>query len=126
MKRVVICSVLLLCLIAVSIYAHIKVERLGEVLDLRIEALTAVLHDNNEKEIIEQSNALVEFWKGEEEILVHLVRHSHIDIISVSVARMPALAEYGEYAEVYAELLSIRKQMEHIRSAEILTFENLL
>lgn len=126
MKRIIICAALFLGALVISIYAHFKVENLNEALDLRIDALTVVLRENNKKEIIEQSHGLVDFWNGEEEILVHFVRHSHIDVVSISVARLPALAEYGDYSEVYAELLSIRRQMKHIRSAEILTFENLL
>lgn len=126
MKRIIICAVLSLGAIAASVYAHFRVENLNESLDLRIGALTAVLHESNTEEIIGQSKDLVDFWNGEEKVLVHFVRHSHIDVISMSMARLPALAEYGDYSEVYAELLSIRRQMEHIRSAEILTLENLL
>lgn len=126
MKRIVICAVLIVGAVASSVYAYFKVESLSEALDLRIGALTAVLHEDNTKEIVEQSHDLVEFWDEEEKILVHFVRHSHIDVISISMARLPALAEYGDYSEVYAELLSIRRQMEHIRTAEILTLENLL
>lgn len=126
MKRIVICAVLILGAVAASVYAYFKVVSLSEAIDLRIGALTAALHEDNTKEIVEQSRDLVEFWNAEEKILVHFVRHSHIDVISMSMARLPALAEYGDYSEVYAELLSIRRQMEHIRTAEILTLENLL
>lgn len=126
MKRIIICSVLFLGAIAASCYSYFLVEGLNDEINLRINALIEVLHDGNTEEVIEQSKSLVDFWKEEEEHLVHFVRHSHIDIISVSMARLPALAEYGDYSEVYAELLSIRRQMEHIREAEQLTFDNLL
>lgn len=126
MKRIIICAVLFIGALAASVYAHFKVQYLNEEIDLRINALTAVLHEKDTEEIIGQAYSLVDFWNNEEKILVHFVRHSNIDVISVSMARLPALAEYGDHSEVYAELLSIRRQMEHILTAEILTLGNLL
>lgn len=126
MKRIIICSVLLAGAIIISLQSHFMVQRLHAEIDLRIDALTEILHDDNAAEVLAQTVSLVALWQEEERQLVHFVRHSHIDVISVSMVRLPALAEHGEYGEVRAELETIRWQMRHIREAEQLTLDNLL
>lgn len=126
MKRIVICSVLLILAILLSLYTHLRVERVSEELNTRIDAMFEALPREDSPELLAQSEAFIKFWNEEEDVLVHIIRHSYIDIITTSVMRLPSFAKYGNFSEMSAELAVIRRQMEHIRSSEMLSFDNLL
>jgi hypothetical protein len=53
------------------------------------------------------------------------VRHTQIDDITKSVARLEALAADEDYSELSAELASIAWQMEHISRSEQVALSNL-
>lgn len=126
MKRIVICTILLILAVTVSLYAHFRVEKVNEELDMRIDAMNAALMREDKAELLEHAEDFIEFWTKEEDELVHLVRHSYIDIITTGVMRLPSLAKYGNFCDLSAELAVIRRQMEHIRNSEMFAFDNLL
>ncbi len=126
MKRIIICIVLLGICIFISIFAHFRVEKVNSDFNIRIDALITELKSENTEKITQHAQSLNEFWEEEEHILVHFIRHSYIDTVTTSMARLPALAAYGDYSEVLAELYNVRRQMKHVCDSEQVTFENLL
>lgn len=125
MKRVIICSVLLVFAVAASLYSSHKVVGVDTGMEERIDAISVQIQSENIDELVTGVSQLGTYWEKQEDYLVHFLRHSHIDTISGSVSRLPSLAAYGNFAEVGAELAIIRRQMEHIRSSEILTLKNI-
>ena len=125
MKRIVICSILFAGIIAVSIFSYSTVKRVDSEITNKINAITTAINQDDVNLLILQVTELNLYWQKEEKILVHFIRHSHIDSITVSMARLPALAQYGDISEVNAELASIRIQIEHIHTSEKLNLYNL-
>lgn len=125
MKRVIICAALLAFAIAVAAYSEYRVERVDDEVAAHIEALGPALLSEDRDALAARSTEFAAFWDAEEDVLIHFVRHSNIDMITASVARLPSLAAYGALAEYSAELANIRRQMEHIRDSEEISLKNI-
>lgn len=126
MKRLIIACALLVVCVTVSIYCFHRVDEVtGEVNFYVGDALEAMAADDKDS-VADNVERLITLWEYEEDRLVRLVRHSQIDDITKSVARLEALTEGGDYTELAAELSSIRWQMDHVYSSEKLLPQNLL
>lgn len=125
MKRVIICAALFVLAVFAGWYAQYRVERVDDELAVHIEALGQTLISGDREELAVRAAELSVFWDKEEDVLIHFVRHSHIDLITTCAARLPSLAAYGDLGEFSAELANMRRQMEHIRSSEEISFANI-
>lgn len=125
MKRVLICVCLLVFTVLASVYSWYRVERVEKDIANHVEALGQVMVGGNRDELAMRSTEFAAYWDKEEDVLIHFVRHSHIDLITTSVARLPSLAAYDDLGEFSAELANIRRQMEHIRGSEEITLSNI-
>lgn len=118
MKRVVIVAALLLLCSWVSAYSVLRVTRLSDRVMGHIEASERYLAQDDAERLASEVKELEKFWDKEEKILSHFIRHHHLDSINVSVARLPALAYYGDKPNLAAELECIRWQIEHLKENE--------
>lgn len=126
MKRIVISAVLLAFCIAVSVYTAYYVNNVNELVRAKVEDSLTAIADADEERLHTCIRELSAFWDEREDTLLHYVRHSQIDDITKSVARLEALTAGGDYSELTAELASIRWQMDHINRSERMVFQNLL
>ena len=125
MKRVVITACLLIFCLAVSTYsAHRTKDATGTVNSCVERALEAVYADDRER-VKSEIEYLREYWDIEEDYIIHFLRHTQIDNLTLSVARLRAYAESEKYDDLVAELDSIRWQMDHINRSERMIWENL-
>lgn len=116
---------LVFCVYA-SIYTVRHVKQVYERIDSGVDMAMTALADGDEDGLKNHVAELSDFWDQEEDRLIHMIRHSGIDDISKSVARIKALAAGEDYSELTAELSSIRWQMDHIYRSERMILSNLL
>jgi len=125
-KRVIICAVLLAVAISLSCYSYYKVTEVEKGIQERMEAFTQPLSEKDKETLGMRADELESYWDQQESRLIHFVRHSHLDVITTGVARLPELARGGEFGEFSAEVANIKRQIEHIIDNERLTFTNLV
>lgn len=77
------------------------------------------------QQLLQEIEKLSAYWDREHNYLIHFVRHTQIDEITKSVARLIPLAVGEDYPELDAELNSIAWQIEHVNKSEKLLFSNL-
>jgi len=126
MKRVLTTIALLTFVLGVSLYSIFKVKTMREEMILYIEAVTAAAASGDSATLERSVEELCAYWEGEERTLIHFVRHTHIDQITQNISRLPAAAAYQNYSDLFADLASIRWQVEHIWESELPTLDNIL
>lgn len=126
MKRVIIVCVLLAFCTGVSVYTYCHVGDVNDRIMRGVNGALGAIAEADEENLRVYVDDLSAFWDEEEDRLIHLIRHSQIDDITKSIARLQALAAGEDYSELAAELMSIRWQMDHISRSERMIFPNLL
>ena len=66
-----------------------------------------------------------EEWHQNEDIMVRYIHHEALDTVTGAAARLPALARYGLYGELAAEIERIQELLYHICQSEIPSFRNI-
>lgn len=119
MKRLGIVLCLLAAMILVSIYSIYRVERMHGEMTARLDEIAETTAREDSEALVEQVGALRDYWDREEKTLILFLRHSHVDDLTRSIMRLPALTQYRNIAELNAELDTIRWQIDHLRDSEL-------
>lgn len=126
MKRILIAAVLLIICVSTSAHAMQRTREVNDYIAGSVARSLDALSQGEESSLSAEIEALSDYWEGEEDRLIHLIRHAQIDDITKGVSRLRALTAGEDYSELAAELESIRWQMAHINRSERLIFQNLL
>jgi hypothetical protein len=126
MRRIVIILCLLVGCVAVSAYSVHYADEANDVVSAAVTRSLGAMESGDKAALAHEIGALTDYWNREEDTLVHFVRHTQIDEIVRSVARLEALANREDYATLAAELSSIAWQMEHVWRNEQVLWGNLL
>jgi len=118
-KRLGIVLCLLAAMILVSIYSIYRVERMHGEMTARLDEIAETTAREDSEALVEQVGALRDYWDREEKTLILFLRHSHVDDLTRSIMRLPALTQYRNIAELNAELDTIRWQIDHLRDSEL-------
>ena len=124
MKRVIFCVLVLIMIAFVcrQTFMHITATRDRMMTDISL--LSAAAENGDHDEMVWRARELTEYWNAEERWLMHFVRHSHIDSITLSIARLNTLAQHQETVELLAELSVIAWQITHIWESEQPSLKN--
>ena len=126
MKRLITSLVLIALILIAGLYSLYRVKNVRDEMILQIETVSTAVEEENLILIKSGVEKLCAYWKEQEGTLIHYVRHTQIDDITKSIARLPAMAAYQTYDVLFAELNSIRWQIDHIWKSEIPSFDNIL
>lgn len=118
MNRIFICAVLMISAVCLCVYSQNKSVTLEKEIVSRLGEFETPLNDKDTEALIALAVDFERFWDEHESVMIHLVRHSNLDVITTAAARMPHLARHGEFGELAAEISNIKRQMEHIRDNE--------
>ena len=125
MNRVIPVSSCLPLTLGTAIYSL----RVADTVENEINRLTLPILEASDREdkanLMADARALYDYWDKEEKRLSHFVRHNQVEALGQSLARIPALAEYGTPAELQSEIWAVRWQMESIKRSEAFTFGNI-
>lgn len=107
-KRVIIVSFLLPAMLATALYSMYRVSAVQKHVLHRTEEILAASAEEDSASLLEQVSALSEYWRKEEKVLSRFVRHTQIETLSQSMARLLPLAEFGDKAALHAEIAVLR------------------
>lgn len=125
MKRVLIVCVIVIGIIIAGTLSLLHLIRVSDEMDgILAEIAQAIEQDN-----IERAYAITEefsnVWQKNEAVMTRYIHHDELDMINGVVARLPALARYGEKPEYAAEIDRLRKLISHICASEIPNLSNI-
>lgn len=126
MKRIVIIIIMLGFCIAFSAYSRIHTQSVNDKISASVSRCIDAMEADDPDALMQEVDALSDFWDDEEDYIIHFLRHAQIDDITKSIARLRALTVGEDYSELMAELDSVRWQMDHINRSERMIFQNLL
>ena len=118
MRRVVIVVFVLIGIIAVSAFARHRMSDARERLSAYAQVIFAYIEKEDNPAIQDAVAALTKYWQREQMLLILFVRHSEIDDLSRSVARLQSYAAFEEHADLHAELKTILWQIDHLLKSE--------
>lgn len=126
MKRlkvaVAILLVIPLFLIGLQIYLHRTTDHMSHMV-----AQATELTDAGEKEkAAQQVTAFQHKWIRDRGILAMFIKHSELDVVNLSAARLPGYLHSDDIGEFDAETAALRTQLEHLWKSEQFNLENIL
>ena len=125
MKRVIFAAILLFAVICFNIFCINKITEIKTDLTNRLDALySSVTVGESEKSALE-CEKFTEYWLSKHHILCRIVRHEPLEQVTIAVSAFKPLAEFGEKAELAAEILRCKILVEEIWDAERPIFRNI-
>ena len=118
MKRPVIVSVLVVLIIAVCLHARHRIDSAKEQLHTYANTVFSHIEEDDSEAVKSTVETLVSYWRKEQRYLTLFSRHSRIDEVSRSVARLSSLAAFEEYSDLHAELNAVLWQIDDIKESE--------
>lgn len=126
MKRLVIALTILAVLVGANIYTHSLLDRTGMEMMEQIEQLENLVNQNEADQLVQQCVALQKKWLETEGLWSHFMRSDRLEAITIAAARLPALAQHGQTADVAAELCELRIMLGEVLSFESPSFSDIL
>lgn len=126
MKRLVAAVLILALLIGGNLYTRSLLDRTG--LDLlrqvdRLEQQAARISSSSQ---LKAACTRLEYnWLAAEKIWSRFLRSDRLEAITIEVSRLPALAGYGQKADVVAGLCEIRILLQEVLSFESPSFSDI-
>lgn len=125
MKRVIIVLAIILAILGICAYSLYRVKEVNDQVHAFTDAVFAAIQAEDQEQTIQLVQSFSSYWREEEAVLAHFVRHAHVDEIANSIAKLEPLAEYESYGDIAAELTVILWQVEHVYQSERIKLGNL-
>lgn len=127
MKRVLIVSILLPCMFAISIRSMFLVDRVENNILRMTENMIEALDNGQTDRLLAEVEALQLYWLEEKAVLGHYVRHNQMEALGQCIARLPAYIRNEEtWSDFQAELAVIEWQIRNMKHTEIFDPANIL
>jgi len=84
------------------------------------------LQQDNKTEAAKQVAAFNSSWERNKTIMSTFIRHSELDTVNLSAAKLKPYLKYSDTAEFCAESESLRFQLHHIWETEKFSIDNVL
>ena len=126
MKRLWICLVLLVVIIAVCLTSvHATESMTGRLMQLAEDVKTAAVQENREG-ALEKYEELSGTWEKHEQMFALYLRHADYDRLVESIAALGSYVRFAEKPELVAECEMILAELKHLDRSQRLTWENLM
>lgn len=125
MKRLYVSIVIMIAMITLSSVILFDLYKTKNEIIYMLDEIKTDTANQNYQAAYEKAEYFNLFWDTEEARLIRYVRHSQLDIITYSSAKLPALLKYGEYGECISELDQIKMALEHLWKSELPTINNI-
>lgn len=126
MKRLkVAVAILLLIPILLIFMQHYLRRTTDSMRDLVIQADQSV-EAGRAEDAGRQVTAFCKKWEKSRMVLALFVKHSELDVVNLSAARLPAYLSHGEDGDFDAEAESLSVQLHHLWESERFSLDNIL
>ncbi len=114
MKRFFAAVAILLILLGLNVWIMFDLRhnstQLLETLDSMKQTMEAEDYDGLEEGL----EAFADEWAQAEHRMSRYIRHNYLETITAVVARLPGLARYGAYQDIYADLNQVQALLVHL------------
>lgn len=95
-------------------------------MDKHIGNAEKLLAQGNKEQAAKQVAAFTSSWEKNKPIMGTFIRHSELDVVNLSSAKLKPYMNGGDTAEFYAECESLKIQLHHIWETEKFSLDNVL
>lgn len=114
-------AVIAACIMSIATLTKIKNSFLEE-----FSSLEKIAESGDSEKTAEEAKRITGRWIEEHHTLCRIVRHTQLDQVTLSVARLEFLAKYGETGELTAEINRCRILLEDIWDSELPIIRNIM
>lgn len=126
MKRVKI-AVAFLILIPVLIFSlHIYLRRVTQDMSATLAQAQTLMDEGKNKEAAKQVAAFTAKWDHSKGVLATFIKHSELDTVNLSSARLMPYITHEETGDFDAESDSLQVQLHHLWEIEKFSIDNIL
>lgn len=125
MKKMWLALGLMVLVIITSAVSLLVLTDMKKDFDLRFDELCLTAKSGDTVAAAAAAGRLTEYWVEKHRILCRIVRHTQLDQITLAIARLEPLAEYGEQGELAAETARCRLLFREIWESELPTLTNI-
>ncbi|HNW04836.1 MAG TPA: DUF4363 family protein [Oscillospiraceae bacterium] len=126
MGRVALATILLAVMVGMSGWGLHTLETNKDILLAEMEELSAMAEEGDLQRTAEAAALLADDWIERHHTLCRIVRHTQLDQVTLAVARLEKLAEYGEIGELSAEIDRCRILLSDIYDSELPLLRNIV
>lgn len=125
MKRVALCTAILLVIILLCTASLVTVSRYQRDFTKAIQDLEQAVYQETFEVLSVRAASVCRDWMDAEHVLIRFVRHTELDEVTGAMTRLEKLAKYGDLSEFSAELNRIKNLLHHIYDSEIPYLRNI-
>ena len=114
MKRLIVVAVLLIGIVGIAVFSRNRISEARERVFAYTSAILAYIEEENSPGIEKTVASLNDYWQKEQQLLILFIRHSEVDEISRTVARLKSLTDPEDHSQLGSELRAIAWQIDHI------------
>lgn len=127
MSKLKIVAILLLLMIGVLIANQIYLSNSTRTLTESVSRVqTSYQETGNSPETKKRMRQFFTLWQKNSRILPTMIKHSEIDIVNTSVAKLPAYLQNDQPSDFNAECDMLKMQLSHLWYIEKVNWENIL
>lgn len=125
MKRVWIAVVILLLIPTIVFVTHRYLHSATGTMSEIIGTAQSKAEEGNKKEAAKQIAAFEKSWDNNQRIMGCFIRHSELDTVNQSTAKLMPLLQDDNLTSFSAECETLKMQLHHIVETENFSFDNL-
>ena len=125
MKRLWIVFGIVAVILAASGLSLWHLGAVSQRMDASLQELSEAVEARDDARLQALTAAFLEEWEQDEHLMMRYIHHDELDAINGCAARLPALARYGDYPELAAELDRMRHLVRHIWESEAPSLRNI-
>lgn len=127
MSKLKIVAILLLLMIGVLIASQIYLSQSTRTLAESVDRVqVSYQKTGNSPETKKRMRQFFALWQKNSRILPTMIKHSEIDIVNASVAKLPAYLQDNQPTDFDAECDMLKMQLSHLWYIEKVNWENIL
>lgn len=127
MSKLKIVAILLLLMIGVLIASQVYLCNSTRTLTESVDRVqTSYQKTGNSPETKKKMRQFFTLWQKNSRIFPTIIKHSEIDIVNASVAKLPAYLQDNQPTDFYAECDMLKMQLSHLWYIEKVNWENIL
>ena len=125
-KRLWIAAVILIIVPTLIFITHIYLHNATDSMNKIISSAQSAADAGDKKEAANQIAAFEKSWDSDKRIIGCFVRHSELDTVNQSTAKLMPYLEDENITDFTAECDNLKMQLHHIMETEKFSFDNLL
>lgn len=127
MSKLKIVAIFLILIVAVMTTSQIYLAKSTREMENAVSNIqTSYRQSGNSAETQKRIRSFRSLWQKNSRILPTMIKHSEIDIVNTSVAKLPAYLQGKESVEFNAECDLLKMQLIHLWDIEKIDWENIL